>query len=136
MRQTIALLSVVTYFWPSKYVHVSRLENRKAKLNVSRFLLQMIDFYATLYPMFLKKIPKMCEHSTFKIPLRLVECCLLLSSQKQLTQARLVRGTRHEIEAHQIQNKSFLFDKSEVNAFMLGGKEIPQIIMLRSREAA
>lgn len=78
----------------------------------------------------------MCEHSTFKIPLRLVECCLLFSSQKQLTQARLVRGTRDEIEAHQIQNKSFLFDKSEVNVFMLGGKEIPQIIMLRSRETA
>lgn len=78
----------------------------------------------------------MCEHSTFKIPLRLVECCLLFNSQKQLTQARLVRGTCDEIEAHQIQNKSFLFDKSEVNTFMLGGKEIPQIIMLRSREAA
>lgn len=122
MRQTIALLSVATNFWPSKYVHVSRLENRKAKLNVSRFLLQMIDFlcYTISYVFFFKKIPKICEHSTFKIPLRLVECCLLFNSQKQLTQARLVRGTRDEIEAHQIQNKSFLFDKSEVNAFMLG----------------
>lgn len=78
----------------------------------------------------------MYEHNSFKIPLRLVECCLLFSSQKQLTQAHLVRGTCDETEVHQIQIKSFLFDKSEVNVFMLGGKETPQIIMLRSRETA
>lgn len=78
----------------------------------------------------------MYEHSAFKIPLHLIECCFLFSSQNQLTQTGLVRGTCDEIEAHQIQNKLFLFDISEVNVFMLGGKEIPQIIMLRSRDTA
>lgn len=95
----------------------------------------MIDFYVTLYSMiFLKKYPKCMNTAHSKSLCVLVEHCLLFSSQKQLTQAHLGRRTHNEIEAHQILNKSFLFDKSEVNVFTLGGKEIPQIIMLRSRE--